>query len=180
MTATEQSVEQTAEQAVEQTVAALLRELDPGRDHGGGSYEHRAGAYWATWPGLDVRAMARLMRDREIRLITLTARPEPEHEDGTADGAGYRVIYHWDLGPTVLNLAVPVRSGTLPSIADLLPGADWAEREIRDYYDLAFSGREDTPTLMLRPGDPPGLFSRTADVATDMDPARVARAEQEG
>ena len=38
-------------------------------------------------------------------------------------------------------------------VADLLPPADWVEREVRDYYALEFLGRDDTPALMLREGD---------------------------
>jgi Ni,Fe-hydrogenase III component G len=64
----------------------------------------------------------------------------------------------------------------VPTIADLLPGADWAEREIRDYYGVEFAGREATPTLMLRPGDPAGLFTATRALGRDTDPARTARA----
>jgi NADH:ubiquinone oxidoreductase subunit C len=39
-------------------------------------------------------------------------------------------------------------------------GADWAEREARDYYAVTFSGRASTPTLMLREGDEPGVLLR--------------------
>ncbi len=146
---------------------ALLHELDAQ-----GRYERTAGGYWARWPDLDIRAMAALMRAREVRLVTITARAEPD--------GGYRVIYHWDVGPTVLNISTTVVDGTLPTISDILPGADWAEREMRDYYGVDFSGRAQTPTLMLREGDPPGLFSRTSTVGTDTDPARAARAAATG
>jgi NADH:ubiquinone oxidoreductase subunit C len=50
----------------------------------------------------------------------------------------------------------------VPSIVDTYPGADWAERETRDYYAVTFEGRKDTPTLMLRDGDKPGRFLRTS------------------
>jgi hypothetical protein len=144
----------------------LLAALDGGDS--GDDVVRNAGGSWITRADLDVRAMATLMRDREVRLITLTARPDPD--------GGYRLIYHWDTGDAVLNVATTVPTGAqAPTIADLIPGADWAEREIRDYYDLDFTGRSGTPTLMLRPGDPVGMFARTSDVGRDVDPASTAR-----
>jgi hypothetical protein len=145
-------------------VDGLLAALD---GEGEGSVRN-AGGYWITRVDLDVRTMATVMGEREVRLITLTARPDPE--------GGYRLIYHWDTGDTVLNIATTVPTGAqAPTIADLIPGADWAEREIRDYYDLDFTGRSGTPTLMLRPGDPAGMFARTSEVGRDADPASTAR-----
>jgi Ni,Fe-hydrogenase III component G len=144
-------------------VDELLTTLD-----GGGDVARNGGGYWTTVADLDVRAMATLMHEREVRLITLTARPDPD--------GGYRLIYHWDTGDAVLNIATTVTTESgAPTIADLIPGADWAEREIRDYYDLDFTGRNATPTLMLHPGDPAGLFSRTSELGRDADPASTAR-----
>jgi hypothetical protein len=139
----------------------LLHELDPRL-----GFERDAGGCWVRDGLIDVRAMAGLMVRNGIRLMTITARPWPE--------GGFRLIYHWDTGPEVLNVCTTVTGG-LPTIADLVPGADWAEREIHDYYDLEFRGRGATPTLMLLESDPPGLFTRTADTGRDTDPARTAR-----
>ena len=51
---------------------------------------------------------------------------------------------------------------------------------MRDYYAIEFTGRTDTPALMLRPDDRPGLFSRTADSVRDFDPADLTdRAERD-
>jgi len=102
-----------------------------------------------------------------VRLITLTAVPD-------STGA-YRVIYHWDVDGVVVNISVLVAGGRIASIADILPAADWVEREIRDYYALEFGGRAETPTLMLREGDEPGLFSRTCELGNECDPAETAR-----
>ena len=140
----------------------LLHELDEN-----GAYELRGGGYWAVWSGLDVHAMAAMMLAHEVRLVTITA---------TADGSGgLRLIYHWDLGAVLLNMETTVTSGHVRTISDLLPAADWAEREIRDYYSTSFDGRVTTPPLMLREGDVPGLFSRTSDLGTEIDPAETAR-----
>jgi NADH:ubiquinone oxidoreductase subunit C len=46
----------------------------------------------------------------------------------------------------------------VPSIVDIYPGADWAEREAREYYAVTFEGRVSTPPLMLREGDAVGIL----------------------
>jgi hypothetical protein len=146
---------------------ALLLLLDAGDDA-----QHDAGGWWSRPRALDVRTMAKLLRRREVRLVTITARPDPE--------GGLRLIYHWDVGSTMLNICLTVPpDGDVPTIADLLPGADWAEREIHDYYGLEFGGRVETPPLMLREGDQAGLFTRTCEVGRDTDPAKDARAAAE-
>ena len=54
---------------------------------------------------------------------------------------------------TTLAAGVPA-----PSIVDIYPGADWAEREAREYYAVTFKGRDSTPPLMLREGDAVGIL----------------------
>jgi Respiratory-chain NADH dehydrogenase, 30 Kd subunit len=130
--------------------------------------ERTAGGCWIRPPVLDVRRMATLRREREVRLVTISARPDP-----TGD---LMIIYHWDAGSTIVHAATTISGGQLPTIADIVPGADWAEREIRDHDAVEFGGRASTPPLMLRDGDPVGLFARTGDLARDVDPARAARA----
>jgi Ni,Fe-hydrogenase III component G len=135
--------------------------------------ERNAGGTWVRPRQLDVRAMATRLHENEARLVTISARPDGE--------SGFRIVYHWDTGSGLLHVSTVVPPGGSPAtIADLLPGADWAEREIRDYYDLTFAGRASTPALMLRAADPAGLFTRTGDLGRDTDPARTARAASDG
>ena len=129
--------------------------------------ERRRDGYWVTTPDLDVHRMAELMLENGIRLITLTAMPDASE--------GLRVMYHWDVDDALLTVSTTVTDGCIPTISDILPAADWVEREIRDYYALEFGGRADTPTLMLQDGDEPGLFSRTCKLGKDTDPAETAR-----
>jgi len=129
--------------------------------------ERKPDGLWATLPDVDVRAMAELMLAGDIRLITLTAMLD-------ADG-GVRVMYHWDIDGDIVTISTTATDGSIPTISDILPAADWVEREIRDYYALTFEGRAETPTLMLQDGDEPGLFSRTCTVGKDVDPAETAR-----
>ena len=138
-------------------------------------HEHHRDGDWLTVPELDVRATARLMLDNESRFITLTAIPE---------GDAYRFVYHWDVEDVVVNVTTRITGGQATSMADIWPAADWVEREIRDYYALEFVGRAETPTLMLRDGDEPGLFSRTDAMGRDTDPSDTdwsgAPAQKEG
>ena len=53
----------------------------------------------------------------------------------------------------------------MPTIADIYPGADWAERETRDYFAVEFEGRESTAPLMLRDTDSPGILLETNGAA---------------
>lgn len=126
--------------------------------------DRRLGAdgLWLTVPDLDPRLMAEVLREAGARLATMTA---------VEDDNGVRLIYHWDVAGALLNVATPALDGSTASIADIWPAADWAEREIHDYYAIEFMGRAETPPLMLRDGDEPGLFSRTRSVSRDADPS---------
>jgi len=142
-----------------------VEELVAGLGHRG-AIERRRDGWWAVWPELDVRAMATRMMSRRIRFATVTGVPSPE--------GGLRLIYHWDLGASVLNLETRDREGHIPTISDLLPAADWVERELRDYYGITFDGRTETAPLMLRADDAPGFFGRTCDLGRAVDPAEEA------
>ena len=136
------------------------------------AWETRRDALWVEAPGLDVTAMAHLMRGVEARWVTLTVSPVP--------GGGFRLIYHWDLEGQLLDIVTYSTGPLVTSVADVWPAADWVEREVRDYYALEFEGRDDTSALMLRPGDEPGLFSRTQDLGRDADPADADRTDAGG
>ena len=115
--------------------------------------------------------MARLLCGAQARWVTMTVSPAP---------GGFRLIYHWDTDGTLLSIVTAMDSPRVASLIDIVPAADWVEREMRDYYAIEFTGRTDTPALMLRPDDRPGLFSRTADSVRDLDPADLTdRAQQD-
>ena len=134
-------------------------------------WERRRDGLWIEAPGLDVRAMARLLCEAQARWVTMTVSPAP---------GGFRLIYHWDTDGTLLSIATAIGSPRADSLIDIVPAADWVEREMRDYYAIEFTGRSETPALMLRPDDRPGLVSRTADSGRDLDPADLTdRAERD-
>ena len=73
-----------------------------------------------------------------------------------------RLVWHWDLKGKLFSAESTAALKTpVPSIVDIYCGADWAEREAREYFAVAFEGRASTPPLMLREGDTPGLLLRT-------------------
>jgi NADH-quinone oxidoreductase subunit C len=60
------------------------------------------------------------------------------------------VLYHFwkGVGFSFL-MKLPADSPELPSITAILPGADFYEREVAEMFGITFSGREETPPLLL-------------------------------
>ncbi len=115
------------------------------------SWEKHEDGLWLAAQDLDVECMARWMSAHAGRFVTITARPAP--------GGECRLEYHWDIEGTLLTLVTQSHEGSISSISAVCPAADWVEREVHDYFAVDFIGRPNIPPLMLRPGDPPGVFS---------------------
>jgi len=116
----------------------------------GGAWEEHADGWWLLVLVNQVPQVAAAMLRAEARFVTILALKE---------GDALRVSWHWDVKGVLLSVATHFCEGMpIPSIIDTYPGADWAERETRDYYAVAFEGRPETPTLMLRDADKPGVF----------------------
>lgn len=115
----------------------------------GENWELRNGTWWATLPAPLVRPAASQLLAIHARFITITAIELASHE--------VRMDYHWDLGGQIITLAVIADGKLIDSIADISPAADWAEREIHEYFAVEFPGRVDTMPLMLRMGDELGI-----------------------
>jgi Ni,Fe-hydrogenase III component G len=111
----------------------------------------RSDGYWFESSHLDVIVMAQLMLDQQFRLSTMTA---IERADGETD-----VIYHFMGGKTSINIRTTTKQQELPSLANLMPSADWIEREIRDLYAVHFEGHPD-PRPLVRPKEMPEGFFR--------------------
>lgn len=118
----------------------------------------RIGAEWTAHKGgfgtraslEDVRGFARTLRDGGARFVALLVRPS---------GEALELAWCFDASGVLLRVETALSPSTpAPSVVDIWPGADWAEREARDYYALEFAGRAATPPLMLRPGDTPGVL----------------------
>jgi NADH:ubiquinone oxidoreductase subunit C len=121
----------------------------------GGTWTERADGWWLSVSAASIRKIARTMLEAEARFVAIVALSEPAN--------AMRLSWHWDMGGTLLSAVSFLAEGiNVPSIVEIYPGADWAERETRDYYAVTFEGRKETPTLMLRNGDKPGAFLRTS------------------
>jgi len=118
-----------------------------------GAWSERAGGFWLRVHAHEVRGAARAMLEGGARLSALVTTP--------GEGGALRLWWSWDDAGTLLSVEIALAEGAAaPSIVDIYPGADWAEREARDYYAVRFDGRADTPPLMLREGDAPGVLLR--------------------
>jgi len=125
------------------------------RERVGGSWAQRADGWWLRVEPSQVRTVAERMLAGSARFSALVARPGP--------GGALRLSWHWDVAGTLLSVDTLLPAGAAaPSIVDLYPGADWAERETREYYAIELTGRQATPPLMLREGDAPGVLLRDA------------------
>jgi len=121
----------------------------------GGIWTERADGWWLSVPATSIQKIARTMLKAEARFVAIVALSEPSN--------AMQLSWHWDMGGTLLSVVSLLAEGvSVPSIVDIYPGADWAERETRDYYAVTFEGRKDTLPLMLRNGDKPGTFLRTS------------------
>jgi hypothetical protein len=112
--------------------------------------EHRRDGVWMTAPGLDVLAMAELMRRIEARLSAITGLAAEHGETA--------IVYHYCLGVLTINIRTTTHDRTIPSIALLTKAADWSEREIGDLYGVSFIGHPNPGRLLRPPSLSPGFF----------------------
>lgn len=110
------------------------------------SGELAAGNDWFDWLG----AVDEIGREDAFR-VTLRLAADP-------DAAGVR-----------LEVLVPRNEPVLDTVGDLVPGASWHEREVRDFFGVSFTGGDDRP-LLLRDGAAGHPLRRDAVLA-----ARVVR-----
>lgn len=75
---------------------------------------------------------------------------------------GVELLYHlWQRGGLTLRMHCPRPDLSVPSIVDLIPGADWYEREVHELFGVEFPGHPDLQPLLL-PDDwdgPPPLLA---------------------
>ncbi len=75
---------------------------------------------------------------------------------------GFEILYHFalDRGGVVLSLRVSLGEGppAADSIADLVPAADWIEREMAELMGVEFRGRASTEPLLSSEEWPKGVF----------------------
>lgn len=101
---------------------------------------------------IDVRATTSHMIGLEARFVAITAIERPDKE--------IRLDYQWDLQGKLLSFVTATVQKQIATIADLMPAADWAERETYEYFAVEFTGRATMEPLMTRPGDAVGISLR--------------------
>ena len=127
-------------------MADALRRVEASAWHDAVADALASGAQWFDWLG----AVDEVGREDAIRVVIRLA-PGPD-----ADGVRLETL-------------TPRDGGTLASVADLVAGASWHEREVADFFGVRFTGGDDRP-LLLRPGAVGHPLRRDAVLA-----ARVVR-----
>ncbi len=80
-------------------------------------------------------------------LSTITAQQRDTHPDEIE-----LFFQFWQGKGFSLLIKLPISAPELASIIDLIPGADFYEREVAEMFGVTFTGRTETPRLLL-PGD---------------------------
>lgn len=119
--------------------------------------EERCDGWWVTAPHLDVRAAASLLNASQFRLNTMTG---VTRTDGETD-----IMYHFTRDSLAVNFKTTTQNNHLPSIATLIPAADWIEREIHDLYLTVFDGHPNLVRLVLPPEVEQGLYRQPGGAA---------------
>jgi NADH:ubiquinone oxidoreductase subunit C len=119
----------------------------------GEGWIERSGGFCHPAPTEQIPRIAQQMRDAGARFVTLVGVQSVVRT--------LSLCWYFDLHGSLMGIETMLADGdAAPSVADIYPGADWAEREARDYFGISFTGRETTAPLMLRAEDSPGVLLR--------------------
>ncbi|MGQ4913532.1 MAG: NADH-quinone oxidoreductase subunit C [Candidatus Asgardarchaeia archaeon] len=85
---------------------------------------------------------AKLLAEKDVRLITISC---------VDNGLDFELLYHFDADGTIVSIRtfVPKDINEIESLASVLPGANWIEREIHDLFGLKFNGHPDFRRIIL-------------------------------
>ncbi|MFH1039342.1 MAG: NADH-quinone oxidoreductase subunit C [PVC group bacterium] len=80
---------------------------------------------------------------------------------------GFQILYHFSFDGTGVILSLRVRLGKenpeVDSISDLVPAANWIEREMGELFGITFKGRPDLQRLLLDEEWPEGVYPLRKD-----------------
>ncbi len=113
--------------------------------------QKKVDGYWFTATYLDPVAMAKAMLKNQFRLSTASA---IERTDNETD-----IVYHFVKQKLAINIRTATKNQKISSIANVLPSANWIEREIQDQFGVTFEGHPD-PRPLNRPKEMPVGFFR--------------------
>ncbi|MFN4133930.1 MAG: NADH-quinone oxidoreductase subunit C, partial [Candidatus Hadarchaeales archaeon] len=94
---------------------------------------------------LELRNAAQLIMKNGGRFVIIAA---------LDTGLNIELSYHFDINGTgvVMKVKTPKETPELPSIADITPAAEWAEREASELTGVKFAGNPRPENLVLPPG----------------------------
>ncbi len=76
--------------------------------------------------------------------------------------AGFQILYHFSLDRSGVILSLRVKLGKkdpeVDSITEIVPAADWIEREMGELFGIRFRGRPDLRRLLLSEDWPEGVY----------------------
>ena len=90
----------------------------------------------------DALVVAQAIKAYKGRCIVATAYKNEKDDTHT-------VIYHFDVGGTIINLQLHTDNKTIYAITPILRSANWAEREIREMYGVEPIGHPNSDRLFL-------------------------------
>ena len=95
--------------------------------------------------------------------------------DRRAEGAGFEVLHCFAMDDEhvrcALRVPVSAEHPSIPSITPVIPGASWAELEIRDLFGVVPEGHPDPRRLVLPDGFPDDVHPLRKDFPYDAKPA---------
>ncbi len=98
------------------------------------------------------RVTAQGWRSAVEQQLTGGARFESLYAVGSGDDASVRLLLRGPAGRRLLT--APAGCGEPASIVDLVPAAQWDEREAHDLHGVRFAGHEPLRALVAHPDDP--------------------------
>jgi Ni,Fe-hydrogenase III component G len=128
------------------------------------------GAIFALGKPEDLPETARFLTDDLQGRFIVSVGTDRRHETGC-----FEVNNVFGLDPQkvflVLRTEVEVSEASVPSITPIIPGANWAEREVRDMIGITPLGHPDLRRLVLPDDWPEGIYPLRRDFRFDEHPA---------
>jgi len=124
---------------------------------GAGPLQNRPDGIWMDAAGLDVLALAELMRSIEARLTAISAVSIENNET--------EIMYHFAVGGQAINVKTRTTANAIPSIATVYKAANWSERENHDLFGVDFCGHPNLARLIRPPQLAEGFFRQPGGAA---------------
>jgi NADH:ubiquinone oxidoreductase subunit C len=133
---------------------------------GAGQLQNRPDGIWMDADGLDVLALAGLMRSIEARLTAISAVSIENNET--------EIMYHFAVGGQAINVKTCTTANAIPSITTVYKAANWSERENHDLFGVDFTGHPNLARLIRPPQLAEGFFRQPGGAA-----GKAARGEKD-